>query len=162
MEILLNLLRTDGDWGVAAARIVLGVVMFAHGAQKLLGWYGGPGFENTLQTLTNYVKLPKILAVLVILTEFFGGLGLIVGFFSRLAAVGILAVMLGSIVTVHYAYGLFMNWAGEKKGHGFEYHLLAIALALVVIIKGGGAFSIDHAVYEHQVDNRAAITQMHR
>lgn len=158
METLLNLVKTNGDWVVATARIVLGVVLFAHGAQKLLGWYGGPGLRNTLQTLTSYVKLPKALAVLVVLLEFFGGLALIVGFFSRLAALGILAVMLGAIATVHYAHGLFTNWAGEKKGHGFEYHLLAIALALVVITKGGGAFSLDHAIYEHQLFSRAAIT----
>jgi putative oxidoreductase len=157
MEILLNLLRTDGDWAVTAARIILGVIMFAHGAQKLLGWYGGHGFENTLQTLNTYLKLPRLLGVVVILAEFLGGLGLMVGFLSRLAAVGILAAMLGAIIMVHYAYGLFMNWAGEQKGNGFEYHLLAIALALVVIIKGGGALSVDHALYEHQVDNRTAL-----
>ena len=160
MEILLNLLRTDGDWAVTAARIVLGVIMFAHGAQKLLGWYGGHGFENTLQTLKAYLKLPRPLGVVIILTEFLGGLGLMVGFLSRLAALGILAAMLGAIITVHYAYGLFMNWAGEQKGNGFEYHLLAIALALVVIIKGGGALSVDHALYEHQVDNRAALMKI--
>jgi putative oxidoreductase len=157
MEILLSLLRTDGDWAVTAARIILGVIMFAHGAQKLLGWYGGHGFENTLQTLNTYLKLPRLLGVVVILTEFLGGLGLMVGFLSRLAAVGILAAMLGAISMVHYAYGLFMNWTGEQKGNGFEYHLLAIALALVVIIKGGGALSVDHALYEHQVDNRTAL-----
>jgi putative oxidoreductase len=159
MEILLSLLRTDGDWAVATARIVLGIIMFAHGAQKLLGWYGGQGFEHTMQVLTTYLKLPRAVAVLVILTEFLGGLGLMVGFLSRLAAVGILAAMLGAVIMVHYAYGLFMNWAGEQKGNGFEYHLLAIALALVVIIKGGGALSVDHALYEHQVDNRAALMQ---
>jgi putative oxidoreductase len=162
MEILLNLIKTDGDWAVTTARIVLGVIMFAHGAQKLLGWYGGHGFENTLQTLNTYLKLPRLLGALVILTEFLGGLGLIFGFLSRLAAVGILAAMLGAVVMVHYAFGLFMNWAGEQKGNGFEYHLLAIALALVVMIKGGGALSIDHALYEHQVDNRAAVTQSHQ
>lgn len=157
MEILLNLLRTDADWAVTAARIVLGVIMFAHGAQKLLGWYGGHGFESTLHTLHTHLKLPRLVGVVVILTEFLGGLGLIVGFLSRLAAVGILAAMLGAIFMVHYAYGLFMNWAGEQKGNGVEYHLLAIALALVVIIKGGGALSVDHALYEHQVDNPAAL-----
>jgi putative oxidoreductase len=159
MEILLSLLRTDGDWAVTAARIILGLIMFAHGAQKLLGWYGGHGFEHTMQVLTTYLKLPRAVAVLVILTEFLGGLGLMAGFLSRLAAVGILAAMLGAVIMVHYAYGLFMNWAGEQKGNGFEYHLLAIALALVVIIKGGGALSVDHVLYEHQVDNRAALMQ---
>lgn len=105
-----------------------------------------------MQTLTTYVKLPKPLAVLVIFTEFFAGLGLIVGFFTRFAAAGGLVFMVGAIVTVHYRYGLFMNWAGEKKGHGFEYHLMAITLALVVLVKGAGAFSVDRAMYEHRVD----------
>ena len=159
MQLLLNLVRTNGDWVVAIARLVLGVIMFAHGAQKLLGWYGGPGFANTVQTLRTYVKLPKPVAVLVIFTEFFAGQGLIVGLFSRLAAAGVLVTMVGAIVTVNYAYGLFMNWMGEKKGNGIEYHLLAIALALVVIFKGAGAFSLDRAMYEYQVDNDAALTQ---
>ena len=160
MEILLNLTRTNGDWVVTAVRLVLGIVLFAHGAQKLLGWYGGPGFGNTVQMLTTYVKLPTVLAVTVIWVEFLGGLGLILGLFSRLAGIGALVTMVGAIVTVHYRHGLFMNWAGDKKGHGFEYHLLAIALALVVIIRGAGALSLDRAFYKHQVDNRAAATQV--
>jgi putative oxidoreductase len=156
MNILLDLIRTDGDWAVTTARIVLGLVFFAHGAQKLLGWYGGAGLKNTVEALTTQVHLPKALAVLVICTEFFGGLGLLLGFFSRLAALGTLTAMLGAVATVHYRFGLFMNWFGEKKGHGFEYHLLAIALALVVIVKGGGAFSLDHAICEHQAQTHAA------
>ena len=162
MELLLPLLRTNGDWVVAIARVVPGVIMFAHGAQKLLGWYDGPGFANTVQTLTSNVKLPKPVAVLVIFTEFFAGLGLIVGLFSRLAAAGVLVTMVGEIVTVNYAYGLFINWMGEKKGNGIEYHLLAIALALVVMFKGAGALSLDRAVYEHQADSQAALTQRGR
>ena len=156
---LQSLLRTNGDWVVAIARIVLGVIMFAHGAQKLLGWYGGPGFANTVQTLTTYAKLPKPVAVLVIFTEFFAGLGLIVGLLSRLAAAGVLVTMVGAIVTVNYAYGLFMNWMGDKKGNGFEYHLLAIALALVVMVQGAGPFSLDRAIYDHHIDQVAAVTQ---
>ena len=159
MALLLNLLRTNGDWVVAIARIVLGVIMFAHGAQKLLGWYGGPGLANAVQTLTTYVRLRKPVAVLVIFTEFFAGLGLLVGLFSRLAAAGVLITMVGAVVTVNYAYGLFMNWMGDKKGNGIEYHLLAIALALVVMFKGGGAFSLDRAMYEHQIKQAAALEQ---
>lgn len=157
--MLLNLFMTNGDWVLAVVRIVLGVILFAHGAQKLLGWYGGPGFANTVQALTTHVRLPKVIAVLVILTEFLGGLGLIVGFLSRLAALAILITMLGAIATVHYAHGLFMNWMGDKKGHGFEYHLLAIALALIVIVKGAGAFSLDHAIYEHQFNEHFGIAE---
>lgn len=156
MEILLNLTKTKGDWVVTAVRMVLGIVLFAHGAQRLLGWYGGPGFGNTVQMLTTYVKLPRALAVMVIWVEFLGSLGLILGLFNRLAGIGALVTMVGAIVTVHYRQGLFMNWAGDKKRHGFEYHLLAIVLALVV---SAGAFSLDHAFYEYQIDNRATATQ---
>lgn len=159
MHTASDLFKTNSDWVLAVARIVLGVILFAHGAQKLLGWFGGPGFANTVQALTTYVKLPRPVAVLVICTEFFGGLGLILGLLSRLAALGILVTMLGAIVTVHYAYGLFMNWMGDKKGHGVEYHLLVIALSLVVIIKGAGAFSLDGAIYEHQLKQHAVSTQ---
>jgi putative oxidoreductase len=156
MNTLLHVLSTNGDWAVTTARLVLGLVFFAHGAQKLLGWYGGQGLRNTVEALTTQVHLPKSLAVLVICTEFFGGLGLMLGFFSRLAALGTLAAMLGAVATVHYRFGLFMNWFGEKKGHGFEYHLLAIALAVVVIIKGGGALSLDHAICELEAGNHVA------
>jgi putative oxidoreductase len=158
VDTLLNLLRTNGDWAVAVARIVLGVILFAHGAQKLLGWYGGPGFADTVQALTTHVNLPRPVAVLVVFTEFFGGVGLILGFLSRLAALGVAVTMLGAIATVHYAHGLFMNWMGDKKGHGFEYHLLAIALALVVIVEGAGAFSLDRAIYEHQFRPHFSVT----
>jgi putative oxidoreductase len=159
MEILLALFSANGDWVVAVVRIVLGVILFAHGPQKLLGWYGGPGFASTVQAMTTYVKLPKPVAELVIFAEFFAGLGLIVGLFSRLAAPAVVVTMLGAIATVHYAYGLFMNWMGNQKGQGFEYHLLAIALALVVMVQGAGPFSIDRAIYEHQLSNEAPQTQ---
>jgi putative oxidoreductase len=158
MEILLSLLKTNDEWVVAVARIALGVIFFAHGAQKVLGWYGGPGFTTSVQQMTTHGGLPKPIAVLVLFSLFFGGLGLIVGFFTRFAAAGILITMLGA-ASRHYPNGLFMNWMGEKKGHGFEYHLLAMALALVVIVQGAGPFSIDGAIYHHQVDNRAAIAQ---
>jgi putative oxidoreductase len=154
MQILSALLRTNSDWVVFVARIVLGVILFAHGAQKLLGWYGGHGFVNTVKSFTTHLGLPKAAAILVIFTEFFAGLGLIVGFLSRVAALGDVAVMIGAIAVL-YPNGLFMNWMGDKKGHGVEYHILVIALALVVIVEGGGALSIDRALYGHQAENRS-------
>ncbi len=124
-------------------RLVLGVVFFAHGSQKMLGWFGGYGFHGTMGFFTQKMGIPAPLAFLAICAEFFGGLGLIVGLLSRIAAFGIICNMLVAIVTVHFANGFFMNWFGNQKGEGFEYHLLAIAMGLVILIKGAGAFSLD-------------------
>lgn len=137
------LFATDRDYAALIARLVLGGVMFPHGAQKLLGWFGGNGFSATMGYLTGSMGLPWIVAFLVILIEFFGALALIAGVVSRLNALGIGAVMLGAIWTSHAQYGFFMNWSGNQAGQGFEYHLLAIGLALVVLIKGGGAWAVD-------------------
>ena len=153
MEVLLH---TRPDWVLTIARLLLGIVFFAHGAEKMLGWFGGPGFHATLQTLTKQLRIPAPLAVLVMSAELFGGLGLIVGLLSRIAAVAIVLTMLGAIVIVNRRYGLFMDWYGNRKGHGFEYHLLAIALALVVIVKGGGAFSMDYLWYQHYAGHTSA------
>jgi putative oxidoreductase len=125
--------------------MVLGVVFFAHGAQKMLGWFGGFGFHATMGFLT-HIGLPAAIAFLVIVIEFFGGLGLVIGLLSRIAALGIGIEMIGAIFTVHLPNGFFMNWAGTQKGEGFEYHLLAIAVAAVLLTRGAGAFSVDHAL----------------
>jgi len=156
------LVSTNPDWVLTIARFVIGIVFFAHGAQKMLGWYGGPGFSGTLRVLTVQLRLPAPLAVLAISAELFGGLGLILGLFSRIAALGILLAMLGAIATVHYRYGLFMDWHGSQKGHGFEYHLIVIALALVVIVKGAGAFSIDYLWYQRSIAGTSARQQITR
>src|SRR5437763_5982836 len=147
--MIASLTGTHADWVVGVARIVLGIIFFAHGAQKMLGWYGGPGLASSMRTFTGHLHLPPTLAFLVIAGELFSGVGLIVGLFSRIAALVIAITMVGAIATVHFRFGLFLNWFGSQKGHGIEYHLLAIALALVVVVKGAGAFSLDHLVYEH-------------
>jgi putative oxidoreductase len=144
-----SLIGTHTDWVVAIARIVLGIIFFGHGAQKMLGWYDGPGLSSSMRTFTEHLHLPSTLAFLVIAGEFFSGVGLIVGLFSRIAAFVIVLTMVGAIATVHFRFGLFLNWFGSQEGHGIEYHLLAIALALVVVVKGAGAFSLDRLVYEH-------------
>jgi len=144
-----SLTGTHADWIVGIARIVLGIIFFAHGAQKMLGWYGGAGLASTMRTLTEHLHLPSTLAFLVITGEFFGGIGLIVGLFSRIAALVIVLTMVGAIVTVHFRFGLFLNWFGNQEGHGIEYHLLAIALALVVVVNGAGAYSLDSFVHQH-------------
>ena len=139
----LSLLATNNDWALTIARIVLGAALFAHGAQKLLGWFGGHGLRATIQMFRDHLGIPTPLAYLAIAAEFFGGLGLIVGFLARVAALGIAITMVVAMAAVHWKFGFFMNWFGDKPGHGVEYHLLAVALALVIIAHGAGAFSLD-------------------
>ena len=148
-----SLTATPADWTVGIVRIVLGLVFFAHGAQKMLGWYGGPGLARSMRIFTEELQLPTTLSFLAIAGEFLGGIGLIVGLFVRLAALVVLLIMLGAIAMVHLRFGFFLNWFGGQKGHGIEYHLLAIALALVVAVKGAGAFSIDRIVYTRVSDS---------
>ena len=141
--MLRKLLATSNDLTLTLVRLVLGVVFFAHGAQKMLGWFGGYGFHGTMGFFTQQMGIPAPLAFLAICAEFFGGLGLILGLLARIAALGIITNMLVAIATVHVGNGFFMNWSGQQKGEGFEYHLLAITLALIVLIKGSGALSVD-------------------
>ena len=124
-------------------RLALGIVMFPHGAQKLLGWFGGYGFEGTMGYFTGTLGVPAAVALLVILAESLGALALIFGVAGRFMALGIAAVMSGAIFMAHAPNGFFMNWTGTQAGEGFEYHLLAIALAAVVALRGSGAYSID-------------------
>jgi len=141
-----KLITTDDNPATLILRLVLGVVFVAHGAQKLLGWFGGPGFSGTMGMFTGYLHIPAPLAFLAIAAEFFGGLGLILGFLTRIAAFGIAVNMLVAIATVHHSYGFFMNWAGTQKGEGFEYHLLVLAITAYLIIRGAGALSVDRAI----------------
>src|SRR5712672_3336278 len=115
-----KLITTNDDPATLILRLVLGVVFFAHGAQKLLGWFGGPGFSGTMGMFTGYLHIPAPLAFLAIAAEFFGGLGLILGFLTRIAAFGIAVNMVVAIWKVHGAFGFFMNWAGTQKGEGIE------------------------------------------
>jgi putative oxidoreductase len=139
------LMRTSDDRAAFVARVTLGFVMFPHGAQKALGWFGGEGFRATVDGMGEQ-GIPTALAAAVVAGELLASLTLVVGFFGRLAAAGIAAIMLGAVFLVHAQHGLFMNWTGAQAGEGFEYHLLALALALVVMIKGSGALSIDRVL----------------
>lgn len=103
---------------------MLGVVFFAHGAQKTLGWFGGFGFAGTMNFFTGILHIPAPLAFLAIAAEFFGGIGLILGFLTRISAFGIGVNMLVAFMIEHRAFGFFMNWAGTQKGEGFQFHLL--------------------------------------
>jgi putative oxidoreductase len=122
--------------------------MFAHGAQKLLGWFGGRGFFGTIE-LFHQLGFPTVVAILVTIGEFFGGLGLLVGFLSRVAAGGIGVIMLGAMLLVNRHNGFFMNWAGQPVREGFEYHILAIGLAVAILILGGGKWSLDRTLAEN-------------
>ena len=144
--MLRRLLVTDDSKATAILRLVLGVVFFAHGAQKLLGWFGGPGLSGSMGLFTGYLHLPAPFAFLAIAAEFLGGLGLILGFLTRIAAFGIAVNMVVAIAMVHSSFGFFMNWTGAQKGEGFEYHLLAIAITAFLMIRGAGAFSVDRTV----------------
>jgi len=141
-----RLLETNSDISPTIARVVLGLVMLPHGAQKMLGWFGGYGFSGTYGFMTKQLGVPGIFAVLAILAEFVGAIALIAGVASRAAALGIASVMLVAIAMVHLPNGFFMNWTGAQAGEGFEYHLLALALSAIVLVKGGGKHSVDRAV----------------
>jgi putative oxidoreductase len=140
--------NTNGN-NVAATitRTALGIVLFAHGAQKLLGWYGGYGFDGTMAYFTETAGLPWIVGFLVIVIEFFGALSLILGFATRLWSVAILFLTIGIIQTAHSQYGFFMNWFGNQKGEGIEYFLLMLGLAASLVLSGAGKFSIDAFIF---------------
>jgi putative oxidoreductase len=143
--MLQKLMKTSDDFAVTLLRLALGVVFFAHGAQKVLGWFGGYGFQATLGFFTQQMHIPAALAVLAIAAEFLGGIGLLIGFLGRVAAFGITVDMVVAIVLVHRHIGFFANWYGTQKGEGYEYHILAIAICLAIMIKGSGALSIDRS-----------------
>ncbi|PJZ59050.1 DoxX family protein [Leptospira barantonii] len=145
--MLQKFFKTDSDLGSLILRVVTGVVMFPHGAQKLLGWFGGYGFTGTMGYLTG-VGIPTPIAFLVIIGEFFGAIGLILGLFTRLSAFGVGIIMLGAVFIGHVENGFFMNWAGTQKGEGFEFHILLIAISVVLFIKGAGKASVDSLIEE--------------
>src|SRR6202171_312725 len=141
-----KLFSTDDNTATAILRLVLGLVFFAHGAQKMLGWFGGYGFSGTMGFFTGSMHIPAPFAFLAIAAEFFGAMGLILGFLTRIAAFGIAVNMLVAIATVHSGFGFFMNWGGTQKGEGYEYHLLVLAMTVFLMIRGAGAFSVDRAI----------------
>jgi putative oxidoreductase len=140
-----RLMGTSNDVSLTTLRVVLGVVFFAHGAQRTLGWFGGDGFHRTMGALTQ-TGMPVPVALLIICAQFFGGLGLLVGLLTRIASLGVAGLMIGAIFMVHLQNGFFMNWMGTQKGEGIEYHLLALAMAAALLLRGAGAFSLDRTL----------------
>jgi putative oxidoreductase len=119
---------------------VLGAVFVAHGVPKLLG------FSGTMNFFTGQLGIPVIFAFLAIMAEGLGGFGLIAGLLTRVAAFGIAVNMVVAVYLLHWEHGFFMNWFGNQKGEGYEYHLLVIAIALALMIRGGGKWSIDGVI----------------
>jgi putative oxidoreductase len=138
-----HLTTTTDSWAPLVIRIVLGTVLFAHGAQKLLGWFGGYGFTGTMNYFTQTIGLPWILGAFIILFEFAGPILLVFGVGTRVLGLITAILFAGIIYTVNSQYGFFMNWFGNKKGEGFEYALFAIAMAVSLVISGGGKWSVD-------------------
>lgn len=151
-----KLTATDSDVATAILRLVLGIVFFAHGAQKMLGWFGGYGFHGTMGFFTGVMHIPAPFAFLAISAEFFGGLGLIVGFLTRIATFGIFTNMVVAIAMVHHNFGFFMNWTGAQKGEGYEYHLLVLAMTVLLMIRGGGAWSVDRIIGKSNMERAVA------
>jgi len=146
--MLKKLFQTNDETATMILRVLLGVVFFPHGMQKLLGWFGGYGFDGTMGFFTGTLGIPAFLAFLAIIAEGLGALGLITGFLTRLSAFGIGVNMVVAVLMLHFKNGFFMNWSGKQAGEGYEYHLLVIAIAIALMIKGGGKWSVDKVVAE--------------
>lgn len=146
--MIYQLFSTDNSWTGLFLRFTLGFILFPHGAQKMFGWFNGPGFSGEMEHLTKAAGLPAFVAVMVILIEFFASLMLITGIATRIAALGILGLFIGIIAHVHYKEGFFMNWFGKMPAgsEGYEYHLLVIGLCIAILIEGAGRFSLDRLI----------------
>ncbi|MBI3802925.1 MAG: DoxX family protein [Nitrospirae bacterium] len=140
------LFQTDDAWSSLILRVMMGLIILPHGAQKLLGWFGGFGFSGTMGFFTEKMGIPWIIALLIILGESIGGLLLISGFLTRFAALSLAVIMAGAIGLVHWPAGFFMNWLGQQPGEGYEYHLLVIAICAALVFAGGGRWSIDREI----------------
>lgn len=141
-----RIFNTNNDWTGLVTRLTLGLILFPHGAQKMLGMFGGYGFTGTMGFLTDTVHLPWIIGFLVIIIEFIGAISLITGFASRIWSATIIILFIGIILTSHLDNGFFMNWFGNQKGEGYEYHLLVIGLSIATLINGSGKYSVDHSL----------------
>jgi putative oxidoreductase len=142
-----RLLQTNEQVSTTLLRVALGVIMWPHGAQHLLGWFGGFGFAGTVEWMTGTLGIPAPVAALAIVTEFLAPLALIVGLGGRLAALGIAGVITGAMIT-HLPNGFFMNWFGSLPAgaEGFEYHLLVLVMSLALVLQGSGSLSIDRLI----------------
>ena len=154
-----KLIATDNDASTTILRLVLGVIFFAHGAQKMLGWFGGYGFTGTMGFFTGAMHIPAVFAFLAIAAEFFGGLGLIFGLLTRVASFGVFCNMIVAVAMIHGQFGFWMNWTGAQKGEGYEFHLLVLAVTTFLMIRGAGAASVDRLLSSRANDRIKARPQ---
>ncbi len=145
--------KTTDSFAPLVLRLMLGIVIFPHGAQKLLGWFGGYGFSGTMNFFTEAIGLPWLMGFLVIILESIGSMALLAGIATRIIAASYLMLALGVIFTSHIQYGFFMNWFGNQQGEGYEYFLLWIGMAASLILTGGGRYSIDKALFSEIIDS---------
>jgi putative oxidoreductase len=153
-RVLSALTVTDSTWGTAALRWILALVMLPHGAQKLLGWFGGYGFAGTMGYFTS-LGIPTFLGVLAIAAESIGAVALAAGLMTRVAALGMAANLATAAILVHLPNGFFMNWFGNQKGEGIEYFILGITLSILVAVRGGGRWSADRAISQNITESPA-------
>ena len=147
--MLNTLFNTDSsDNAALIARVFVGLVILPHGLQKLFGMFGGYGFSATLEFFSGSMGIPVPIGFLIIMGESVGAVFLIIGLLSRISAAGLLIIMIGAIFMGHFQHGFFMNWFGNQQGEGFEYHLLVIGLSLIVILNGGGRWSLDGMLFK--------------
>jgi putative oxidoreductase len=140
-----KLIETSNDWTLTILRLAAGIMIFPHGLQKTFGCFGGAGFSAQMAGFERS-HIPAVFAFLAIMAEFLGGLGLILGALTRIAAFGLAVDMMTGVYLLHWHNGFFMNWSGRQKGEGFEFHILVIAMAIVLMARGGGAASVDRAL----------------
>ena len=144
-----KLIETPNEWTLAVLRVAAGIMIFPHGLQKTFGWFGGAGYATQMAGFERS-HIPAVFGFLAIMAEFLGGLGLIFGALTRVAAFGLAANMVVGVYLIHWRNGWFMNWSGQQKGEGFEFHILAVAIAVVLMARGGGAASIDGAIAKNK------------
>ncbi|MDT0644833.1 DoxX family protein [Zunongwangia sp. F363] len=148
-----TLFTSINSWIPFILRLGLGIVILPHGCQKLLGWFGGYGFNGTMDYFTGTMNLPWIIGFLVIILEVFGVIFLIAGFFTRLWAFSLTVLAIGIILSSHIPHGFFMNWYGEQSGEGYEYFILWITISIALTVTGGGKFSLDNKLIIKQPEN---------
>lgn len=146
-----DLLRTPNDKVATLLRIVLAIVVFPHGAQKMLGWFGGFGPSATLGFLTTQMGIPYAIALLVFVGEFFAPIALFIGIFGRIAALAIAINFTTVALKAHVQNGFFMNWGGQARGEGYEFFILLVGIAVALVVRGSGAFSIDRLLTRNSV-----------
>lgn len=148
--MLKKILYTEDSVAQLVLRLMLALVFFPHGAQKVLGWFGGDGFSATMGFFVDKAGIPWVLAFLAVLAESAGVLALLAGIFTRVAALGIAVNMIICAAGNHLKNGFFMNWMGNQQGEGFEFHILAVAISLALIISGGGKWSLDGLLFRRR------------